>query len=51
MGYKFINNKDISNALQTLRPEAEWVLRGSTYDGLEWLDTNQTKPTAEELGL
>ena len=27
-------------ALQALRPEAEWVLRG---DELEWLDTKQVK--------
>lgn len=33
-------------ALQSLRPGAEWVLRG---DELEWLDTNQTAPTEEEL--
>jgi hypothetical protein len=33
-------------ALQSLRPNAEWVLRG---DELEWLDTNQTQPTEEEI--
>jgi hypothetical protein len=33
-------------ALQALRPEAEWVLRG---DELEWLDTVQTEPTAMEI--
>jgi uncharacterized small protein (DUF1192 family) len=35
-----------SNALQSLRPGAEWVLRG---DDLEWLDTQQTQPTEAEI--
>ena len=34
------------NALQSLRPGAEWVLRG---DDLEWLDSIQTEPTEEEI--
>ena len=33
-------------AIQSLRPNAEWVLRG---DDLEWLDANQTKPTEAEI--
>jgi len=33
-------------ALHSLRPNAEWVLRG---DELEWLDTNQTQPTESEI--
>jgi len=33
-------------ALQALRPNAEWVLRG---DELEWLDTKQTQPTEAEI--
>ena len=39
----------ISSALLELKPNAEWTLRGDTYDGLEWLDKNQTKPTEEEV--
>jgi hypothetical protein len=35
-----------ANALQSLRPGAEWVLRG---DELEWLDTEQTRPTDAEI--
>jgi hypothetical protein len=35
-----------ANALQSLRPGAEWVLRG---DDLEWLDTDQTRPTDAEI--
>ncbi|NBS70762.1 hypothetical protein EBT31_17890 [bacterium] len=35
-----------ADALQTLRPGAEWVLRG---DDLEWLDQQQTQPTEAEI--
>jgi len=37
---------DITNALVTLKPNAQWVLRG---DELEWLDTEQTEPTDIEI--
>ena len=40
---------DIAAALQALKPGAEWVLRGSDYTGLEWLDSSQTKPTETEV--
>ena len=33
-------------ALQSLTPKAEWVLRG---DELEWHDTEQTEPTQAEI--
>lgn len=39
----------IPDALQALRPGAEWVLRGNEYAGLEWLDKVQTKPTEQEV--
>lgn len=35
-----------AQALQSLRPGAEWVLSG---DELKWLDQNQTKPTEAEI--
>lgn len=35
-----------SDALQSLRPASQWVLRD---DILEWCDTEQTQPTTEEL--
>ena len=35
-----------SDALQSLKPGAEWVLRG---DELEWLDAVQTEPTSSEI--
>lgn len=34
------------DALQSLRPGAQWVLRG---DDLEWLDQEQTQPTDAEI--
>ena len=37
---------DKPKALQSLRPNAQWVLRG---DVLEWLDTEQTQPTEAEI--
>ena len=40
---------DIPHALQSLKPGAEWVLRGDDYSGLEWLDSSQTKPTETEI--
>ena len=40
---------DITKALVNLRPGAEWALDGDTYDGLNWLDKIQTKPTKEEV--
>ena len=37
---------DTVDALQSLRPTSQWVLRD---DILEWHDTEQTQPTTEEL--
>ena len=37
---------DKAQAIQTLRPGAQWVLRGND---LEWLDTVQTEPTETEI--
>lgn len=37
---------DKAFALQSLRPGAEWVLRG---DELEWLDQHQIQPTDAEI--
>ena len=39
----------IPDALQYLRPGAEWSLNGNEYSGLEWLDQVQTKPTEQEV--
>ena len=40
---------DITHALQSLKPAAEWTLRGDTYSGIEWLDKSQTQPTEDEV--
>ena len=40
---------DITSALQALKPGAEWLLRGTEYSGLEWMDSSQTKPTETEV--
>jgi hypothetical protein len=37
---------DKSDAIVSLRPDAQWALRG---DALEWLDTEQTQPTNAEI--
>jgi hypothetical protein len=42
---------EIVNWLISNRPGAKWNLSGETYEGLEWLDSPETKPTAEEIGL
>ena len=34
------------NAIDSLKPKAEWVLRGDT---LEWMDDVQTEPTSAEI--
>ena len=41
-----IDTISVVEALQSLKPKAEWVLRG---DELEWLDTTQTQPTDTEI--
>ena len=40
------NEIGTTDALQSLKPKAEWVLRGDT---LEWLDGSQTEPTQAEI--
>mgnify|MGYP003352855056 CR=1 FL=1 len=39
----------IVDALINIRPGAQWTLDGDSYEGLNWLDENQTKPTKKEL--
>ena len=39
----------IAEALQSLKPGAQWVLRGETYSGLEWMDSSQTIPSETEV--
>jgi hypothetical protein len=39
----------IFDALNSLRPGAQWHWIGTTYDGLNWLDEEQIKPTQQAL--
>ena len=39
----------ISDALVKLRPGAEWSIDNNSYSQLDWLETEQTKPTEEEV--
>ena len=38
----------IIDALHSLKPGAQWTLRGNDYTGLEWLDSEQ-QPTKTEV--
>jgi len=40
------NEMTTVDALQSLKPNAEWVLRD---DELEWLDSKQTEPTQSQI--
>jgi len=39
---------NIPEALQSLRPGAQWSLNGQSYDGLMWSDENDLPPPTEE---
>jgi hypothetical protein len=39
----------IVEAINSIRPRARWNLIGESYEGLEWLDQTQTKPTESEI--
>ena len=39
----------VPEALSALKPGAQWSCTGNTYDGIEWLDGSQTKPTEAEV--
>jgi len=39
----------IANALETLRPGAQWVFHNEDLSTLEWLDKKQTRPTDDEI--
>lgn len=40
---------DIVDALTALRPNAEWDMPDGNYASLNWLDTNQTKPSEADV--
>ena len=39
----------IPDALMLLKPGSQWVLRGTEYSGLEWMDSSQTIPSETEV--
>ena len=39
---------NISKALISLKPGAQWCLDGDTYEGLTWHDENELPPPTEE---
>jgi hypothetical protein len=39
---------DYSLVLPFIRPGAQWTLTGDAYEGLEWLDEEQSQPTKKE---
>lgn len=40
---------NIVNAIASLRPNSKWEIRGDNYEDLNWLDTEQSKPTENEI--
>lgn len=42
--------RDLTKALISLYPGAQWSLNGDSYEGLNWMDGNdKPKPSKEEL--
>ena len=39
----------LEEAIEALRPGADWIQYETEYSGLRWLDETQTKPTEEEI--
>jgi hypothetical protein len=42
---------ELDAKLRTVRPNGGWILRGNTYEDMEWRDETTPKPTKAELGL
>ena len=40
---------DITDAIMSLKPGAEWTLNGNDYDDITWLYAKQTQPTESEV--
>lgn len=47
--FETVTKFDITHALQSLRPGAIWSIHDEDYSTLDWQDTEQTKPTEDEL--
>jgi len=44
-----MTHSQIVKALKDTRFNSEWTLNGDDYESLEWLDTQQAKPTKAEI--
>ena len=40
---------DLAKAILSIRPGAHWSLSGNEYEGLNWLDQQQDKPSKAEV--
>ena len=40
---------EITDEIKSLKPNASWILTGTSYSGLDWTDKSQTKPTESEV--
>jgi len=40
---------DIPAALQSLSPGSEWVVLGTDYSGIQWLNPSQPEPTLDQV--
>ena len=40
---------NITEAVQTLRPNSSYSVTGNTYEGIKWCDPNNDIPTKEEV--
>ena len=40
---------ELSDALSSLSPDAEWVLSGDSYEGIDWRNADIEKPSEEDL--
>lgn len=40
---------NVADALNVLRPGAEWLLTGNNYGGITWLDAGQSKPSRQAV--
>lgn len=41
--------RPIAEALHSLVPSAEWIVRGSEYSGIEWLSNDMACPSESEV--
>ena len=44
-----MNNKQITEALVYLGYNTGWVVRGDTYEGIEWIEQPEVIPSREEI--